>query len=73
MTNGYKKYGVLWKRRFSNLLQQVNKGKYINPKLKMYKGEKAVKYHGNDEPYDKHCEARGVLRQASVYNQGINY
>ena len=24
-------------------------------------------------PYDKHCEATGLLRIASVYNQGINY
>ena len=24
-------------------------------------------------PYDKHCEATGVLLLDSVYNQGVNY
>ena len=54
--------------------QVVSKGLYINPKLNMYGDKIAVKYHdGKEVPYDKHCEATGLLRIASVYNQGINY
>ena len=54
--------------------QVVSKGRYINPKLNMYGDKIAVKYHdGKEVPYDKHCEATGLLRIASVYNQGINY
>ena len=52
----------------------VSNCKYINPKLNMYGDKIAVKYHdGKEVPYDKHCEATGLLRIASVYNQGINY
>ena len=51
----------------------VNKGKYINPKLNMYGERVVVQYHGKEVPYDKHCEATGLLRIASVYNQGVNY
>ena len=43
----------------------VNKGKYINPKLNMYGDKIAVKYHDG--------KVTGLLRIASVYNQGINY
>ena len=32
-----------------------------------------VQYHGKEVPYDKHCEATGLLRIASVYNQVVNY
>ena len=40
----------------------------------MYKGGfVAVNYDGKEVPYGKHCEATGVLRIASVYNQGVNY
>ena len=48
----------------------VKKGKYVNPKLKMYGEKVAVNYRdGGDVPDDKHCESTGVLRIASIYNQ----
>ena len=51
----------------------VNKGKFTNPKLNMYGDKVAVKYHdGKAVPYNKWCEATGVLRKASVYNEGVN-
>ena len=74
-----KKYEKIWGSVEAQLFQcltteVVSKGKYINPKLNMYGDKIAVKYHdGKEVPYDKHCEATGLLRIASVYNQGINY
>ena len=71
------KYKKIWEAVEAQLFQcltteVVSKGKYINPKLNMYGDKIAVKYHdGKEVPYDKHCEATGLLRIASVYNQGI--
>ena len=45
----------------------------MNPKFKMYGDKVAVQYHGKEVPYDKYCEATGILRISSVYNQGVNY
>ena len=72
-------YKKIWEAVEAQLFQcltteVVSKGRYINPKLNMYGAKIAVKYHdGKEVPYDKHCEATGLLRIASVYNQGINY
>ena len=72
------KYKKIWGVVEAQLVQcltteVVSKGKYINLKLNMYGDKIAVKYHdGKEVPYDKHCEATGLLRIASVYNQGIN-
>ena len=67
--------GAVEAQLFQSLTTEVvNKGKCINPKLNIYKGEKvAVQYYGEEVPYGKHCEATGLLRIASVYNQGDNY
>ena len=73
------KYKKIWEAVEAQLFQSlttevVSKGKYINLKLNMFGDKIAVKYHdGKEVPYDKHCEATGLLRIASVYNQGINY
>ena len=73
------KYRKIWEAVEAQLFQclttdVVSNCKYINPKLNMYGYKIAVKYHdGKEVPYDKHCEATGLLRIASVYNQGINY
>ena len=73
------KYRQIWEAVEAQLFQclttdVVSNCKYINPKLNMYGDKIAVKYHdGKEVPYDKHCEATGLLRIASVYNQGINY
>ena len=72
-------YKKIWEAVEAQLFQcltteAVSKGRYINPKLNMYGDKIAVKYHdGKEVPYDNHCEATGLLRIASVYNQGINY
>ena len=72
-------YKKIWEAVEAQLFQcltteVVSKCRYINPKLNMYGDKIAVKYHdGKEVPYDKHCEATGLLRIASVYNQGINY
>ena len=72
-------YKKIWEAVEAQLFQcltteVVSKGRYINPKLNMYGDKIAVKYHdGKEVPYDKHCEATGLLRIASVYNRGINY
>ena len=73
-----KQYEKIWSAVEAQLFQSlatevVNKGKYINPKLNMYGDKVAVQYHDKDVPYDKHCKATGILRIASVYNQGVNY
>ena len=73
-----KKYVKIWgaveEQLFQSLTTEVlNKGKFINPKLNMYGDQIGVQYHGKEVPYDKHCEATGVLRIASVYNHGVNY
>ena len=39
----------------------------------MYRDKVAVNYDGKEVRYDKRCEATGVLRIASVYNEGCNY
>ena len=73
------KYRKIWEAVEAQLFQclttdVVSNCKYINPKLNMYGDKIAVKYHdGKEVPYDKHCKATGLLRIASVYNQGINY
>ena len=72
-------YKKIWEAVEAQLFQcltteVVSKGRYINRKLNMYGDKIAVKYHdGKEVPYDEHCEATGLLRIASVYNQGINY
>ena len=73
-----KKYVKIWgsveEQLFQSLATEVlNKGKFINPKLNMYGDKIGVQYHGKEVPYDKHCKATGILRIASVYNQGVTY
>ena len=72
------KYKKIWEAVEAQVFQSittevVNKGQYINPKLNMYGDRVALKFYGKDVPYGKHCEATGVLRIASIYNQGDNY
>ena len=72
------KYKKIWEAVEAQLFQSlitevVNKGKFINPKLNMYGDKVAVNYDCKEVPYNKRCEATGVLRIANVYNQGVNY
>ena len=46
---------------------------WINPKLITWKDEIKTEFNGCHIPYDKHSDATGVLKVASVYQQGSNY
>ena len=48
-------------------------GKYIHGKLKTWKERIKTNFHGQDVPYDMHCNATAVLKIDSVYKQGKNY
>ena len=48
-------------------------GKYVHGKLKMWKERIRTRFHGQDVPYDKYCNATAVLKIYFVYKQGKNY
>ena len=48
-------------------------GRYVHGKLKMWKESIKKNFHGQDVPYNMHCNATVVLKIDSVYKQGKNY
>ena len=48
-------------------------GRYVNGKLKTWKERIKTNFHGQDVPYNMHCNATAVLKIDSVYKQGKNY
>ena len=46
---------------------------YINPKLITWNDEIKTRFNGWEDPYSKYVDATGVLKIASVYQQGSNY
>ena len=48
-------------------------GRFVNEKLKTWKECIKTNFHGQDIPYNMHCNARAVLKIDSVYKQGKNY
>ena len=50
-----------------------SEGRYVNGKLKTWKERIKTNFHGQDVPYDMHCNATAVLKIDSVYKQGKNY
>ena len=48
-------------------------GRYVNGKLKTWKERIRTNFHGQDVPYNMHCNATAVLKIDSVYEQGKNY
>ena len=48
-------------------------GKYVHGKLKTWKDCIKTNFHGQDVPYDMHCNAAAVLKIDSVYKQSENY
>ena len=48
-------------------------GRYVNGKLKTWKERIRTNFHGQDVPYNMHCNATAVLKIDSVYKQGKNY
>ena len=47
--------------------------RYVNDKLKTWKERIKTNVHGQDVPYNIHCNATAVLKIDSVYKQGKNY
>ena len=48
-------------------------GRFVNGKLKTWKEHIKTNFHGQDVPYNMHCNATAVLKIDSVYKQGKNY
>ena len=48
-------------------------GRYVNGKLKTWEERIKTNFHGQDVPYNMHCNATTVLKIDSVYKQGKNY
>ena len=72
-------YKKIWNEVESQLFEKLatepikREGKYVHGKLKMWKERIKTNFHGQDVPYDMHCNATAVLKIDSVYKQGKNY
>ena len=73
------KYKKIWNEVKSQLFEKMltepikREGRYVNGKLKMWKERIKRNFHGQDAPYNMHCNATAVLKIDSVYKQGKNY
>ena len=72
-------YKKIWNEVESQLFEKlatkpIKRGdRCINGKLKTWKERIKTNFHGQDAPYDMHCNATSVLKIDSVYKQGKNY
>ena len=72
-------YKKIWNEVESQLFEKMatepikREGSYVNGKLKTWKERIKTNFHGQDVPYDMHCNAAAVLKIDSVYKQGKNY
>ena len=72
-------YKKIWNEVESQLFEKMvtepikREGRYVNGKLKTWKERIKTNFHGQDVPYDMHCNATAVLKIDSVYKQGKNY
>ena len=72
-------YKKIWNevesRLFEKMATEPTKGeaKYVHGKFKMWKGHVKKNFHGQDVPYNMHCNATAVSKIDSVYKQGKNY
>ena len=72
-------YKKIWNDTESQLFERMltepikREGRYVNGKLKMWKERIKRNFHGQDAPYNMHCNATAVLKIDSVYKQGKNY
>ena len=64
---------LLESQLFEKLATELIKGKCIRGKLKTWKENIKTNFHGEDVPYNTHCNATAVLKIDSVYKQGKNY
>ena len=58
---------------FEKLATELIKGRCVYGKLKTWKERIKTNFHGQDVPYDMHCNATAILKIDSVYKQGKNY
>ena len=58
---------------FEKLVTEPIKGRRVYGKLKTWKEHIKINFHGQDVPYDRHCNATAVLKIDSIYKQGKNY
>ena len=72
-------YKKIWNEVESQLFEKMAtepikiEGRYVYGKLKTWKERIKTNFHGQDVPYDMHCNAAAVLKIDSVYKQGKNY
>ena len=72
-------YKKIWNEVESQLFEKLatepikKEVTYVHGKLKIWKEHIKTNFHGQDVPYNMHCNAAAVLRIDSVYKQGKNY
>ena len=72
-------YKKIWNEAESLLFEKMltepikKDSRCINSKLKTWKERIRTDFHGQDVPYNMHCNATIVLKIDSVYKQGKNY
>ena len=72
-------YEKIWNEAESELYEKMvtepikREGRYVNGKLKTWKERIRANLHGQNVPYNMHCNATAVLKIDSVYKQGKNY
>ena len=72
-------YKKIWNEIESQLFEKMAtesikiEGRYVNDKLKTWKERIKTNFHGQDVPYNMHCNATAVLKIDSVNKQGKNY
>ena len=72
-------YKKMWNEVESKLFEKMAtepikiEGRYFYGKLKTWKERIKTNFHGQDVPYDIHCNETSVLKIDSVYKQDKNY
>ena len=72
-------YEKIWNEAESQLFEKIvtepikREGRYVNGKLKTWKERIKTNFHGQDVPYNMHCNATAVLKIDSANKQGRNY
>ena len=75
----FSQYKKIWNEVESQFFEKMatelikREGRYVNGKLKTWKERIKTNFHGQDVPYNMHCNATAVLKIDSVYKQGKNY
>ena len=72
-------YEKIWNEAESQLFEKIvtepikREGRYVNGKLKTWKERIKTNFHGQDVPYNMHCNATAVLKIDFANKQGRNY